>query len=237
MLRSAFYILLCIPCGTQSVAYATDSAAASPHRSMAEEVHVSFLRDNCHLVWDQKTLALDDIANRWEAGLPRDGDQHLWALSRPADRDYRLFAESADIPGQWPIAWPSDLVGMVNITTPRQALEFVRLFSSVRNCYRFPEYGYLEVAPVDELTVNWTGPAFMPRSDFERLGLPGTTVIEHEGTFRIRRPVAKLNRWRIEGVAVLDETVTKSGRYVLRVLWYKDDSKLTRSILVRPSSE
>jgi len=106
---------------------------------------------------------------------------------------------------------------LVRIDTPEQALEFVRLFSSPQTWYQFDHFGYMAVScsPSDKGDL-LPGKVRCPR--FHRLGLREAEVMAHEGRFRICRSVVRMERHKVTGVAIVDETVAPDGEYVLRVL-------------------
>ena len=118
------------------------------------------------------------------------------------------------------ISWPSDLIGSVRIQTRRQALEFVRLFSSPDNSFHTPEFGFMEVR--SSLWV-WGRGAIAPPL-LKKWSLPQVQVLGDGEKFRIRRPVVRMwppnsRRERHVFVGVLDERVWPDGRYERVVLW------------------
>jgi len=183
----------------------------------------SFVREGCSLFWVTvpdlmdassmkrlEALRVEQLGEALPAGLPLT----LWE---------RLLAVCGE--NRRPVMWPSDLRGMVRIDDGKQALAFVRLFSSPGTNSRFPDFRYMEVAEAS--TPGWPMPGEMPTEQFRQLGLRRAEVVAEGEGFRVWRSAAIMQKshgtlidlGRVVGFAILDETVTRDGDYVIRVLW------------------
>ena len=198
-----------------------------------DPVEVSFLREGLGLYWVPEWEVLDAKSREWIRQLGSDACLVPLGPRFPVEPSLRLIVLSET--ERKVVNWPTELRGMVQIHTPEQALEFVRLFSSFETYYRFPEFRYLEVSPsadAPDTTVRRARQAATMRaSDFKKLGLRPPVVIAWRESFRIRRSVAEVTAGAVTGLAILDETVTAEGNYTVRVLWREDvppDSTLIR---------
>ena len=149
---------------------------------------------------------------------PEEGQDYNFFTGVFLERDERLAV--SDNGGKLrALSWPSDLTGLVDIKTPEEALEFVRLFSSGKNWYLTPRFGYMEIHPsrVQE-------PGAVSPEQYELLHLKAPVATQDNGRFRIRRLAVSIqNASGIEPtaatVAFLDETVWPDGKYEVQVLW------------------
>ena len=125
---------------------------------------------------------------------------------------------------------PSDFMGIVQITTAGQALEYVRLVTSPETSHLFDERDFLPIAlvqvrgfPVGAIEVAPTdsdelGYGQIPRAKFVELGLHTPTVVRSAQGFRIRRCLAWYdNSDTREGSTVyeFEEFVGHDGQYRL----------------------
>lgn len=169
------------------------------------------------LVWVMRPEVFDKQSLDWLGELREEQRAQVLTIGHPLNAHKRLAACTAD--GLVPINWPGDLRGLVAIKSPKDAMDVLRIFSSAETYDRFPEYGYVELAPIEKgVSLTFRGPAEMASRAFEDLGLAAPTVTERLGRFRVRRSVARVEDRHIVGFAVLDEELWGDGRYVLRVL-------------------
>ena len=125
---------------------------------------------------------------------------------------------------------PSDFMGVVQITTDAQALEYVRLVTSPETSYLFDERDFLpsalvqvrgfpagaiEVAPTDG---DELGYGQIPRAKFVELGLHTPTVVRSAQGFLVRRCLAWDDNPDMRGgstVYEVEEFVGREGQYLL----------------------
>lgn len=117
-----------------------------------------------------------------------------------------------------PVNWPPELRGSVHIRSRDDALAFVRLFSSPKTWYLFPEFGYLELSVGKSRPLVAGG---IDEATFKSLGLSQLEIVACKDGYRIRRPVVKVFRFGAMAAATIDETVLEDGTYYLRVLCRK----------------
>lgn len=188
------------------------------HIATGEPVPLACKRQDVALVWVMKPDVFDRQSLEWLGDLREEQRARVLTIGHPLDTHKRLVACIAD--GLVPINWPGDLRGLVVIKTPKDATDVLRIFSSAESYNRFPQYGYVEVAPIEKgVSLKFRGPAEMTKRAFEDLGLVDPLVTERLGRFRVRRSVARIEDCQIVGFAVLDEELWSDGRYALRVLW------------------
>jgi hypothetical protein len=187
--------------------------------------------------WETQSRAIDDQSREWLRALGVDRYDYATRIGYPLDSYERLFSNGPGESKQL-ISWPSDLRGLIEVHDRDQALSVLRVFSSVESWYRFPEFGYVEVTPVEEVGYRPSGPAGILKSEFQRLRLPELQVVEQKDGFRLLRPVLRLVDDRVAGVlgkklwgiAILDEYIGRHGAYTLRVLWRQEVPQLDRYI-------
>jgi hypothetical protein len=180
-----------------------------------DPVTCSFLKNGIRLYWVTSPDTMDEAACRW-LRWAAPGKLGGVVLHIPIEHGRRLIVAG----DHWwkPVSWPSDLTGLVHLQSSAQALEYVRLFSSRETWYKFPEFGFMEIKPAGEGTLELDA---ISRSEFERFGLRQVEVAGHGGSYRIRRPVVRVDalRWRLMSVGMIDEEVRADGAYALRILW------------------
>lgn len=206
---------------SRSVSSERVPTAASVETMIGEECRVSFLVPGSRLFWIHRYDLLDDVSMRWLVELGPSSETRAATFGLPQELFLRLLL--VDGKRRTPVNWPADLKGHVRITTPEQAIEYVRLFSSSNTWYRFPEYRYLELIPsgswLDALFK--ASPGNISDSEFSQLGLARLCIIPHEDGFRIRRSAARVSGTYVEAIYVFDETVSADGSYGLRILDYR----------------
>jgi len=172
-----------------------------------------FVSPGTDLRWGPKTKMFDKTSIEWLSRLEEDQIAKAMTLGMRS-RFKRLFLE--DNESVKPIMWPADLEGHVQIKSKSQALEFLRLFSSRHTWNRFPEFGFLELNPVDR--IEYAGDIKM--ENFSEMRLPTTDIEEFPSHFRILRSMVRTRPYDQSpmSIVIADETVTREGEYTIRVL-------------------
>jgi len=163
-------------------------------------VHQSWLVDERAIAW-LKQFKIDSTL--------------LLSVGHPYEPYLRLAAvENGKLA---PVAWPGDLRDCVEITSADEALAFLRLFSGAATWYRFPQFGWLEVRP---RTGGTPKDGDMSPDEFARLNLMEPQIIPWGDGFRVLRPAARMDMisGQASEVCILDETVSRNGRYTVRIL-------------------
>ncbi len=183
-----------------------------------------FLKEGVSLVHVDKRQLCDQFSKESMGILlagkkrPEERQEYSFMAGTFLERDERLAV--LDTGGKLrALSWPSDLMGLVDIKTPEEALEFVRLFSSGENWYLTPRFGYMEIH-----SSRLQEPGAVSPEQYELLPLKAPIAAQDNGRFRIRRLAVSIqNASSIEPtaatVAFLDETVWPDGKYEVQVLW------------------
>lgn len=194
-----------------------------PQRGRYVGEQVSFLKDNARLSWELWRHGLDESQKQQIYDLEAD-ERHKLKLntSFPSYPLERLFLTTKK--GKETIVQcPDDLAGYVDIRTPEQALNFVRLFSTIETYYRFPEYRYLELFS----SKAGKSEGIVSLEHFEALGLIEAQVEEKNGKFYILRSVAIIQEHpksyfygpgKVAFVAIISEVVEPNGSYSVFML-------------------
>lgn len=203
---------------------------------VGREIECGFLRQDVRLYWAISGW-MDERSSTWWAQLNAQQRAESSVVGHPLEIHYRLVVVRS---GKcFPVSWPSDLRGAVNIQTPEQAAAFLHLFSANDTYYRCPEFPFLGIVAAEDLSPSFVlhRPARMLKAEFERLGLLPTEVVpDGYGGFRIRRSVVRIDgKGNPTAAAILDERVGSNGEYTLRILWSTplQDRSVGRSLELR----
>lgn len=175
------------------------------------------------LDWGLPTDALDGQTNKWLEGLTEQQLAEALSVGLPLRPHERLCVRYKG--KSWKASWPCDLRGVVHVRDADDALRLVRLFSAPDNVVCFPDFPYMEVSPEGR---PYGAVGFMDAKLFQKLGLRKAEAVERDGTYRLLRPVVRLDKRGSRsagpavGVALLDETVDADGGYRMSVLWEKE---------------
>jgi hypothetical protein len=194
-------------------ATASSPAAEDLFPSTAKPVRAPFMKAGTLLAWVHCSYLVDNQAQAWLKQFNIDGTL-LLSIGRP----YEPFLRLATVENRTltPIAWPGDLEDHVEITSPEEALGFLRLFSGPTTWYRFPHFGWLEVRRRTDARPPQDGD--MQKEEFDRLNLMTPQVIAYGDGFRVLRPVARMVEGDASEVCIVDETVSRNGRYRVQIL-------------------
>lgn len=196
-----------------------------------EKILTPWLIREVVLEWVPVQLLLDDEAVRWLSRLEGRYEGRADAVGLPLEPFLRLRATTSD--AQQAVSWPSDLQGLVRIASEEQAIEFVRLFTSVDTWYRFPAFNYIEIIASPTEREGQFAPLVVSPSDFKALDVPTIAVTRTEGVFRIRRTLLQLGNGSAE-VVIVDEHVWPNGRYALIPLARAQVSRQDLRLRLRP---
>ena len=134
------------------------------------------------------------------------------SLGLPVEAFLRLVAVKGN--EMIAIQKPSDLAGKVVIENPSQALEFVRLFTSIATEYLFPEIDHLEAV----LTPNGEAAGEYTEEYRRRVDLKVAAAWQEDEFFLIERPLLSRSGTLFEAL----ERVGRDGTYVVLRTKVKD---------------
>lgn len=108
--------------------------------------------------------------------------------SLPAELENRLVLQQEDV--RRPVLGPADLAGCVRLTTPGQALEYLRLFSSFDTSHLFCN----PVLEIFEERSECLG-VCLPSAQWKKLHLRPPAIRETSDGFEVSRYVIRPERW------------------------------------------
>jgi len=148
----------------------------------------------------ERPVPLSSLIDGWQlyegegelTGVPREAFARLFAVR--GDEEHILYRTTS-------------LAGYVRIRTPEQALEMVRLFSSVETGYLFEDFGEVEI----RMAAGEPELGEITEEEYRRLGIAAPTVTRHGSWFVITRCLADEHHqaWRVR------ELVHEDGSYRL----------------------
>lgn len=197
----------------QTTAQAPDCFLRAP--KCIEDLSLSLVRENIRLCWVGRVQTFDEISDEWLTLLGEVRAGRARASGFPIRAGLRLIATSQTSTRL--VSWPSDLQGLVNITSAEEALVFVRIFSSHSTFRSFPEFGYLEIAPAEPESP--TDAAEISKGMWEQYDLQSPQVRTCAEGFRVLRSVARWQHDQFISICILDESVRADGAYAVRILF------------------
>jgi hypothetical protein len=155
---------------------------------LSNAVLMEFRSDHIRVLGDwhdlEPEVKLSSLRSGWRLLKASDG-----RLSAPQEAHLKLIAVSET--GRRAIRSSKDLAGLVTIKTKEQALEFARLFTSVKTHFLFPDMNVFEVRRGDyhqeEMFGGVTPDRFGPKGT---RSLQPAEVVETNGAFVIHRDLA-----------------------------------------------
>lgn len=138
-------------------------------------------------------------------------------LGCPVESFLELIAVKADTAVEERIILPrtTSLEGYVTISTPSEALEFVRLFTDLETHFLFEDSRYIEIhySDTDILRGNLSQDRLL-NSDFEEFGLFEAITREENNVFIVERCLLDSDRTIIHS----RETVSPNGQYTITIV-------------------